>query len=145
MRLRTALLLGLAGAILAPGTAPAAEAGRERRAYAEPGAETTARGAAALPEQQIAKRIAEQLGVQVLKVTPTDGGDPPTYAVRVMNPPGNDNAAFLVSTLLVDAITGAVLGQARPAPSAAWPDATPLTRTPQDVDSGPELRRRTFR
>ena len=78
-------------------------------------------------------------------MTPTDAKDPPTYAVRVMNPPGNDNAAFLVSTLLVDATTGAILGEARPVPSDAQPDVTPLTRTPEDADGGRDLRRRTWR
>ena len=144
MRLQAALLIGLASAVLVPGPAPAAEAGREGQAYADPGPEEAPRAAPALPEQQIAKRIAEQLGVQVLKVTPTGDKDPPTYEVRVMNPPGNDNAALLVSTLLVDAATGAILRQVRPAPSAADADATPLTRTPEDADGGRDLRRRTW-
>lgn len=145
MWLKAALLIGLAGTMI-PGVALAAAGqGSEGQADAAPGAQVEPPAAAALPEQQIAKRVAEQLGVQVLKVTPTDAKDPPTYAVRVMNPPGNDNAAFLVSTLLVDATTGAILGEARPVPSAAQPDVTPLTRTPEDADGGRDLRRRTYR
>jgi hypothetical protein len=140
-----ALLIGLAGAVLLPAVAPAAEQQRESKAYAEPGPEAARQAAIALPEQQIAKRIAEKLGVQVLGVTPTSAKDPPTYAVRIMNPPGNDNAALLVSTLLVDASTGAILGQERPVPSAAQPDVTPLTRTPEDADGGRDVRRRTYR
>jgi hypothetical protein len=140
-----ALLIGLAGALLLPAVALAAEQQREGEAYAEPGPEATRQAAVALPEQQIAKRIAEELGVQVLRVTPTAAKVPPTYAVRIMNPPGNDNAAFLVSTLLVDASTGAILGQERPVPSPAQPDVTPLSRTPEDADGGRDLRRRTYR
>ncbi len=143
--LKAALLIGLAGAMLPAGVALAADQGRENQADAAPDAQAGSPAAAALPEQQIAKQIAERLGVQVLKVTPTDAKDPPTYAVRVMNPPGNDNAAFLVSTLLVDATTGAILGEARPVPSDAQPDVTPLTRTPEDADGGRDLRRRTWR
>jgi hypothetical protein len=142
MRLLAALLIGLAGTMLLPGVAPAADQARDAQA---PDSQPAPQVAAELPEQQIAKKIAAELGVRVLKVTPTGAKNPPTYAVRVMNPPGNDNAAFLVSTLLVDATTGAVLGEARPTPSAADPDVTPLTRTPEDADGGRDLRRRTFR
>ncbi len=149
MRLNALLLIGLAGVTLASAPAPAAGSGeRERQAYADPGASAAPAGsasAAALPGERIARRVADELGVQVLGVAPTDAKDPPTYAVRVMNPAGNDNAAFVVSTLLVDATTGAILGEAHPVPSAARPDAMSLTRTPEDADGGRDLRRRTFR
>jgi hypothetical protein len=144
MRLKAVLLSGLVGFVLSSAAAPAVEPGqRESRAYAEPGP-PAAGGATVLPDERIAKRVAEQLGVQVLGMTPTGATDPPTYAVRVMNPPGNANGALLVSTLLVDATTGKVLGQIRPVPSAARPDAMPPTRTPEDADGGLDLRRRTF-
>jgi hypothetical protein len=147
VRLKALLLIGLGAAALAPALALAADPEpRESRAYADPGASAaTPASPTAMPAERIAKRVAEELGVQVLGVVPTDAKDPPTYAVRVMNPPGNSNAALLVSTLLVDAATGAVLGEVRPAPSAARPDATPLTRTPEDADGGLDLRRRTYR
>jgi hypothetical protein len=142
MRLNALLLTLLLSAV-----AQAAEPGqREGQAYADPGAPAAAAASAAtLPGEQIAKQIAEKLGVQVLGVAPTDAKDPPTYAVRVMNPAGNDNGAFVVSTLLVDASSGAILGEAHPVPSAARPDAMSLTRTPEDADGGRDLRRRTFR
>jgi hypothetical protein len=137
------LLIVLAGAVLAPVITPAAgPEPRESRAFAEPG---RAAAAGALSDQRIARLVADELGVQVLKVTPTAAKDPPVYAVRVMNPPGNDNAAFLVSTLLVDATTGKVLGEQQPAPSAERPDARPLFRTADDADGGRDLRRRTYR
>jgi hypothetical protein len=145
---RAALLIGLAAIVLPTGAAwPAGEPPNESPTEAAPGSQAAAPEAAAavLPEDRIAKQVAEKLGVQVLKVTATDAKDPPTYAVRVMNPPGNDNSAFVVSTLLVDAATGAILGQVHPVPSAARPDAMPLSRTPEDADGGRDLRRRTFR
>jgi hypothetical protein len=144
MRVRTVLLSGLAGAVLASAAAAATEfEQRESRAYADPGAPAAA-VTPALPDQALAKRLAEQLGVRVLSMTPTGAKDPPTYAVRVMNPPGDANGALLVSTLLVDATTGKVLGQIQSVPSAARPDAMPPTRTPEDADGGRDLRRRTF-
>ena len=148
MRTWAALLIGSAAIVLAPGAArPADQPAPASQAGADPGSQAAAPAAAAavLPEDRIARLVAEELGVQVLKLTLTDAQDPPTYAVRVMNPPGNDNDAFVVSTLLVDATTGAILGQVHPVPSAARPDAMPLTRTPEDADGGRDLRRRTFR
>jgi hypothetical protein len=144
MRVRTVLLSGFAGVLLASAAAAAADLEqRENRAYADPGAAAVA-STTALPDQALAKRLADELGVRVLGMTPTGAKDPPIYAVRVMNPAGNANGALLVSTLLVDASTGKILGQARPAPSAADPDLMPLSRTPEDADGGRDLRRRTF-
>ena len=58
------------------------------------------------------------LGIEQVEA---EGG--PRYAVKVMNPPGNYNAAFMVTTLLVDAASGEILGEAdgsapRPAPAS---------------------------
>lgn len=88
-----------------------------------------------LSADQVRQRLAQELGVEVLAVQPVTEGERPAYAVKVMNPPGNDNAAFLVITLLVDGDTGEILAQASPgAPGAHTGDG-----------SGLEIRRRTFR
>ncbi len=145
IRLKALPAIGLWALMLA--TAPASAATPEPPAGEVPAdaGSPAAAGAATLPGERIAKQVAEELGVKVLGLALTEAKDPPTYAVRVMNPPGNDNAALLVSTLLVDATTGAILGQAHPLPSASRPDAMALTRTPEDADGGRDLRRRTFR
>jgi hypothetical protein len=98
-----------------------------------------------LSEQQVRQRISGRLGVQVLKVDRVEAGGRSAYAVKVMNPPGNYNGAFLVTTLLVDGDTGEVLGQVLTTPNANDPDALPTERRPGDQGSGPELRRRTYR
>ena len=67
----------------------------------------------------------------------------PAYAVTVMNPPGNDNSAFLVETLVVDGATGEVLGQVSQAPRVA-PDLAPSWQADLDAP-GREIRRRTHR
>jgi hypothetical protein len=86
-----------------------------------------------LSPQEVEQAVGESLGVQVLgsETIETEAGT--RYAVKVMNPPGDANAALLVTTLLVDAVSGEILGEARAAPGAA------------PLESGLELRRRTYR
>ena len=69
----------------------------------------------------------------------------PVYALTVMNPPGNYNAAFMVRTLLVDGATGGLLGEVPHTPRAAAPDLTQDTRAAGPDGSGLEIRRRTYR
>ena len=76
----------------------------------------------------------------MLAVTPVEADGGARYAVKVMNPPGNYNGAFLVSTLLVDAVTGAVVGEAGPEGGLARP-----IEVPDSDESGPEARRLTYR
>ena len=73
---------------------------------------------AQLSPDQVRQQISQALGVQVLRVERVAAGERPTYALRVMNPPGNYNAAFRVVTLLVDGDTGEVLGEAQATPDA---------------------------
>jgi hypothetical protein len=82
--------------------------------------------------------------VEVLSVDRVAAGERPAFALKVMNPPGNYNAAFRVVTLLVDGDSGAVLGEIRTTPSAETPDAFPGRREPGE-QSGLELRRRSHR
>lgn len=89
--------------------------------------------APALDETEVSRRISEELGVDVLDIRPVRIEKGPAYAVTVMNPPGNYNAAFMVGTLLVDGATGELLGEAAP------------TRPETSGGPGAEIRRRTFR
>jgi hypothetical protein len=97
-----------------------------------------------LSEEQVRSRLQDELGVEVLDLRVVDPNGPPAYAVKVMNPPGNYSAAFLVSTLLVDGDTGQVLGEMRRQPSSADPDLLPESRRPGVDASGAEVRRRTY-
>lgn len=58
---------------------------------------------------EIAASIAETYGVEVLSLRDAKADGRAAYAVTVMNPGGNSNAAFQVNTLLVDAATGALI------------------------------------
>jgi hypothetical protein len=109
------------------------------------GATAAPQPVARLSADQVRQRIGDALGVQVLRVERVAAGERPTYALRVMNPPGNYNAAFRVVTLLVDGDTGEVLGEVQATPDAEDPDAFPTLRKTGDQDSGLELRRRTWR
>lgn len=64
---------------------------------------------AALTQQEAAEQVAEQYGVEVLKTEATLQGDRPIILLTVMQPGGNDNAAFQVNTIAVDADTGEVI------------------------------------
>jgi hypothetical protein len=96
-----------------------------------------------LSEEQMRSRLEEELGVEVLGLEVVDPNGPPAYAVRVMNPPGNYDAAFLVSTLLVDGETGEILAQSPGRPTAADPDVLPESFRPDLDASGREIRRRS--
>jgi hypothetical protein len=113
---------------------------RLRRVQTEVGTAPPAK----LSPEQVRERIAEALGVEVLSVDRVAAPERPAYALKVMNPPGNYNAAFRVVTLLVDGDTGEVLGEVQATPDAEDPDAFAPRRIPGDA-SGLELRRRTWR
>jgi hypothetical protein len=65
--------------------------------------------AAAITPDEVSKKLAQQFGVRVLRVVPTEIDGKPAFAVRVMTPPGNSNEAMRIDTLAVDAETGALL------------------------------------
>jgi hypothetical protein len=62
-----------------------------------------------LSPDEISARIAETYGVEVLRLRDAKVDGRAAYAVTVMSPGGNSNAAFQVNTLLVDAATGALI------------------------------------
>ena len=65
--------------------------------------------AAALTQEEAAAQIAEQYGVEVLKTDAVLRGNQPIILLTVMQGGGNDNAAFQVNTIAVDAKTGEVI------------------------------------
>jgi uncharacterized membrane protein YkoI len=99
----------------------------------------------ALDADEVQRLVREGLGVDVLRVELVEHDGQPVYALTVMNPPGDDNAAFMVRTLLVDGATGGLLGEVPHTPRAAAPDLTSDTRTSGFDGSGLEIRRRTYR
>jgi len=62
--------------------------------------------AAAETTQQVAKKIAAEFGVRVLKVRESRLDGAPVFLVTVMNPGGNFDEAFQITTLAVDVRTG---------------------------------------
>jgi hypothetical protein len=105
-------------------------------------AEAAIEAAPMLGEDEVQSLVAEGFGVEILRVEATESQGRPAYAVTVMNPPGNDNSAFAVETLLIDGETGGLLGKVPQTPQVAAPG--PSGRS--DLDrSGLEIRRRTYR
>lgn len=66
---------------------------------------------------QAGKQVAKSFGVQVLKVRPGKIDGRKVFLVTVMNPKGDFNEAFQVSTLVVDAATGKLVSGFRHRPS----------------------------
>lgn len=98
-----------------------------------------------LSEDQVRSRLQDELGVEVVGVRVVEVEGRPAYAVKVMNPPGNYNAAFLVSSLLIDGETGEIIAQSPGHPTMADPDLLPESFRPEADASGVEVRRRTYR
>lgn len=65
--------------------------------------------AAALTQEEAAEQVAERYGVEVLKTEAILQDNRPIILLTVMQPGGNDNAAFQVNTIGVDAKTGEVI------------------------------------
>jgi hypothetical protein len=155
------LLSALAGAILAQGTNPAGPdvpgaqqlIDRLRQIQGEIGGTQAGGGedratqvpAPELSEDQVRSRLQEELGVEVVGLRVVEVEGRPAYAVKVMNPPGNYNAAFLVSSLLIDGETGEIIAQSPGQPTMADPDLLPESFRPEADASGVEVRRRTYR
>ncbi len=109
---RPAFLLLVAAAVLA-----AMVAGRPSAVAAE------------VSEQQVRANIAKVFGVRVLKLRRTRVAGKDAYLVTVMNPGGNFNEAFQVSTLAVDAETGRLIPAFRHRASGAVMSAAPTYET----------------
>jgi hypothetical protein len=93
---------------------------------------------------KIAAGIAKRYNVTVLHTTPTTIGDWLAYRVVVMNPGGDDNGAFKVTTLVVDAETGMLMPQFMHR-AAGYDLPSPSDRNPPADASGPIIRSLTER
>jgi len=98
-----------------------------------------------LGEDEVRRLVRDGLGVDVLRAELVEQDGQPVYALTVMNPAGNDNAAFMVRTLLVDGATGGLLGEVPHTPRAAAPHLTQGAPAAGPDGGGLEIRRRTFR
>lgn len=65
--------------------------------------------ALALTQEEAAAQVAERYGVEVLKTDAVLQDGTAIILLTVMQPGGNDNAAFQVNTIAVDAKTGEVI------------------------------------
>lgn len=63
---------------------------------------------AAMTEAQVKSLVESETGGKILKVEPTTVSGQPAFAVKVMNPGGNDNGAFQIYTVVIDAASGTV-------------------------------------
>ncbi len=61
---------------------------------------------AAMNADQVRAKVAKAFGVKVLKVRPGKADGRKVFVVTVMNPGGDFNEAFQVSTIVVDVETG---------------------------------------
>ncbi len=61
---------------------------------------------AAMNADQVKAKVAKAFGVEVLKVRPGKADGRKVFVVTVMNPGGDFNEAFQVSTIVVDVETG---------------------------------------
>lgn len=61
---------------------------------------------AAMNADQVKAKVAKAFGVKVLKVRPGKADGRKVFVVTVMNPGGDFNEAFQVSTIVVDVETG---------------------------------------
>lgn len=80
---------------------------------------------AQVSQDQAAAGIAEEYGVEVLRVRPGEIDGKPVWLITVMQPGGTYNTAFQVTTLAVDQASGDLVPAFRQGPSGAVGNATP--------------------
>ena len=68
---------------------------------------------AAMTADQIRQQVERESGGKVIKIEPRKYGPLEAFAVTVMNPGGNDNAAFQVYTVIVSAENGTTVPEQR--------------------------------
>ena len=137
-RLRVGAWLALRGLALAALPLPAAMPLHAQEAAGEESADT----GPMLGEDEVRSLLREGLGVEILSIEAIESEGRAAYAVTVMSPPGNDNSAFAVETLLIDGATGGVLGRVPQTPRVAAPERWGRS---DPESSGLEIRRRTYR
>jgi hypothetical protein len=96
---------------------------------------------AEISQDQAARKIASDYNVKVLRVKPGKIDGRAVWLVTVMNPGGNYNEAFQVTTLAVDQADGRLVPSFRNGPSetegAAGAVDTQIDRRPSVMRSGP--------
>ena len=97
-----------------------------------------------LSPEAVSERIEAAFGVRVLRVRRSDYEGQTTYVVTVMNPGGNYNEAYQVSTLMVEPESGALISQFRHLPAGYRLSGAPLNSTTTE-GSGAVIRRLTNR
>ena len=97
-----------------------------------------------LSADKVSAAVAQRYNVTVLRATPTTIGGRPAYKVVVMNPGGDDNGAFEVTTLVVDAESGTLVPQFVHH-AAGYDLPLPSDRSPPADASGPIIRSLTER
>ncbi len=98
--------------------------------------------ATALTPHEVARRLAETYGVDVLRVRELEEDGRRLYAVTVMLPGGNRNDAFQVGTLLLDAETGEPVPRFGHGPSGH--ELPPPVKGSVPEPTGDQIRERTF-
>ena len=87
--------------------------------------------------------IERDYGVEVLGVSEVTVDGVPAFRVTVMNPGGDFNEAFMVTTLIVDRRSGKLVPQVREGTQGAV--LPPPAQRETGENSGPQLRRETLR
>lgn len=96
------------------------------------------------PEHKaIADRIAKEYGVTVLKTAAGDIDGKTVLYVTVMNPGGNSNSAFEVTTLAADPETGDLISQYRTTPTGQE-NTGPGPLEPSSDESGETMRQQSL-
>jgi hypothetical protein len=94
------------------GLAAALAAGMGLAAFAVMGLTAFAAGAA-MTVDQIRQQVERESGGKVIKIEPRKYGTLEAFAVTVLNPGGNDNGAFQVYTVIVNAENGTTVPEHR--------------------------------
>ena len=94
--------------------------------------------------EEISAIVTQAFGVEVLRIASADADGRPAYRVTVMNPGGDSDGAFQVTTLVVDAETGALIPQFRHK-RAGYELPGPPTNAPPTATDGTAIRRMTYR
>ena len=97
-----------------------------------------------LSPEVVSERIEATFGVRVLRFRRSENAGRSTYAVTVMNPGGNYNEAYQVSTIMVEPVSGTLISQFRHMPAGYRLSGAPLNSTTTDGD-GAVIRRLTNR
>lgn len=95
-----------------------------------------------LSESEASAAIGRDYGVEVLDIEPATIDGSPVFRVTVMNPGGNYNEAFMVTTLILDRQTGQLVRTFRQGAQGA--ESLAPGRREAGENSGPALRRRSL-